>query len=572
MAEAAGGLYNGVGAACARRVRACRMNDFRRTTRPPDPSSAFAPLHHAHFRALWIATVASNIGTWMQDVGAAWLMTTLAPSPVMVALVRAASALPMFALALPAGALADVVDRRRLLLITQTWMLVSAALLAALTLAGFTTPGWLLALTAALAVGTALNAPAWQAIIPELVPRAQVASAVALNSTSINLARSVGPALGGLLIAATGPGATFALNALSFGGVIYVLYRWRRTPQPSVLPAERVLGAMRAGLRYVRHSPALLAILARETAFILCASSLWALLPALARFEFGRGPAGYGVLLGFFGAGAVTVAALLPRVRRRAPIDTVVALAVLVFAVALAALAWVPHIGLADLLLFVAGGAWLTLLSTFNAGIQAIVPSWVRGRAFAVSVLTFFGGMTLGSVLWGSVAEWLGLRPALMIAAAGTLLGLALTRRLRLPAGEALDLSPSVQRAEPEHAYGVPPEHGPVVVTVEYRIDPARLREFTRAMGRVRRIRRRDGAISWALLADVAESGRYTETFVVESWLEHLRQHERVTVADRALLDKARGFHLGNEPPRVTHYVVEPLGGRGARAGSKPRR
>jgi hypothetical protein len=385
---------------------------------------------------------------------------------------------------------------------------------------------------------------------------------VALNSTSINLARAVGPALGGLLVAAVGAWATFALNALSFAGVIWVLYRWQRTHEASVLPAERVLGAIRAGTRYVRHSPPLLVILTREMAFIVSASSLWALLPALARFEFGRGPAGYGVLLGFFGAGAVSAAALLPRLRELASLNRLVAAAMLLFAAALAALPWAPRAGLADALVFVGGGAWLTLLSTFNATIQAVVPSWVRGRAFAVSILVFFGGLALGSVLWGYAAELVGLRAALSIAAVGVVLGLLLTHRLRLPAGEGLDLSPSVHWPAPDVAKAIEPGHGPVVVTVEYRVEPARVREFKRVLERVRRIRRRDGAISWALLADVADPARYTETFVVESWLEHLRQHERVTVADRALLDKAKAFHTGAQPPVVTHYLVETMPGR----------
>lgn len=520
---------------------------------------ALAPLRAPLFRALWLATLGSNMGTWIQDVGAAWLMTTLAPSPVMVALVRAASATPMFLLALPAGALADVLDRRRVLLFTQSWMLAAAAALAVLTFADMTTPGLLLGLTFALALGTALNAPAWQSIVAELVPREQLASAIALNSVSINLARSIGPAVGGLLIAATGPAATFALNAVSFCGVIFVLYTWRRTPQPSVLPAERMWGAMRAGLRYVRHSPAVLAVLARSLAFTVFASALLALLPSIARFEFGRGPAGYGVLLGFFGAGAVTAAALLPSLRARLSAQQLVTLAEAVFAASLLLLAWVRYFVAADLVVFLAGGAWLTLLSTFNSSIQALVPSWVRGRALSVSILVFFGGMAAGSALWGYVAVLSGIPITLTIAAAGALVGLYFTRQLHLHSGEALDLSPSVHWPAPTTIKAVPPEHGPVVVTVEYLIDPERLRHFRRVMKRVQRIRRRDGAISWGLLADVADPARYTETFVVESWIEHLRQHERVTVTDRAVLDKARSFHQGPEPPRVTHFVVETL-------------
>lgn len=522
-----------------------------------DAVSAFAPLRVPVYRALWIATLASNMGTWMQDVGAAWLMTTLSASPVMVALVRAANATPMFLLALPAGALADIVDRRRLLLVTQFWMLASAAALAALTFFDFTTPSLLLLLTASLAIGTAFNAPAWQAIVPELVPRAQLVAAISLNSAAINLARSVGPAIGGLLIASTGPEATFALNAVSFFGTILVIHRWQRPAQEAVLPAERLVGAVRAGLRYVRHAPLVLALLARQVAFTLSAAALLALLPALARFEYGRGPTGYGVLLGFFGAGAVLAAALLPRVRARLSPQQLVAAATLLFALALAMLALVRAPIAVDVAVLLAGAAWLSILSTFNSSIQAVVPSWVRGRALSVSILTFFGGMALGSVLWGYVASHFGFPTAFGAAALGLCVGLAATYRRRLASGEPIDLSPSVHWPAPAVAEPIADDRGPVVVTVEYRIDVAKRRHFRRIMRRVRRIRRRDGAFNWALLSDVAEPRRHTEIFVVESWLEHLRQHERVTVADRIVLDRAKAFHVGESPPRVTHYLVD---------------
>ncbi|HYA37594.1 MAG TPA: MFS transporter [Candidatus Methylomirabilis sp.] len=516
-----------------------------------------APLREPVYRALWIATVASNIGTWMQDVGAAWLMTALAPSPMMVALVRAASSFPMFLLALPAGALADVVDRRVLLIVTQSWMLAAAGVLGLLTLAGVTTPWLLLTLTFLLGLGTSLNAPAWQAIIPELVAREQVANAVSLNSISINLARSVGPAIGGLVIALAGTGWTFVLNAVSFCGVILALYRWRRPHRESVLPAERVWSAIRAGLRYVRHAPAVRAVLVRSGTFVLFGSALWALLPSLARFGLGRGPAGYGILLGFFGIGAVMGAALLSRWRAKFSINRVVRLAVALFVFSMLLLAWAQGPGVAEILLFLAGAAWLILLSTFNSSIQALVPAWVRGRALAVSILVFFGGMVLGSVLWGYVAELFGLQAALVMAAAGGMVTAVFTRRYRLHSGEGIDLTPSVHWPAPQATPELEPEQGPVVITVEYRIDPAAWHEFARAMQHVRRIRRRDGAMNWGLLRDVAEVGHYTEIFVVESWLDHLRQHERVTVADRDVLEQARAFHVDTVPPLVSHYIVE---------------
>ena len=520
--------------------------------------SAWSPLRHPLFRTVWIAAFFSNIGTWVHDVGAAWLMTTLTPSPVMVALVRTASALPMFLLALPSGALADVLDRRRLLLFTQALMLLAAGALAILSFADLVTPTGLLLLTFALGIGTALNAPAWQSLAAELVPRADLTPAISLHSASINLSRALGPALGGILIASAGAAANFALNAVSFCGVIVVLYRWRRQPRESVLPAERIVGAMRTGLRYVRHAPPVLAVLARSSAFTIFAAALLSLLPAYARFELGRGPTGYGVLLGLFGAGAVLTAVLLPRLRARLPAERIVALAVLIFAGALTVLAWLPIIGLVDVASFLAGGAWLTLLSTFNSSIQAVVPSWVRGRVISVSILVFFGSMAAGSALWGYVADVFGISIAYTVASAGLLLGLYATHRLRIVNGDTLDLSPSPIWPAPtvrEFTH----DQGPVVVTVDYRIDPAKARHFRRVMQRVRRIRRRDGAINWGLLADVVDPTHYTETFVVESWLEHLRQHERVTVSDRTVLDKARSFHVASERPTVTHFILERL-------------
>jgi MFS family permease len=523
------------------------------------------------FRALWIATIASNVGTWIQDVGAAWLMTTLAPSPMMVALVRAANSLPLFLLALPAGALADVVDRRRLLLFSQLWMLAAAAALGLLTLAGLITPALLLALTFALGIGAALNAPAWQAIVPEIVPPLQLREAVSLNSLSVNLARAVGPAIGGLLIAATGPAATFLFNAVSFFGVIVVLYRWKRAPNESVLPAERVAGAMRAGLRYVRHAPRVQVVLLRSAVFVLFASALWSLLPVMARFELGRGPAGYGILLGFFGLGAVAAATVLPRLRRRWALDRIVGGATVLFALVVLAFAGSRSLGVTELAMAIAGAAWITVLSSFNASLHALVAGWVRGRAMAFSILVFFGGMAVGSALWGSIAAAMGPRMALTIAGVGMLVGLALTARYRLRGGKGLDLSPSVHWPAPVAFNAPQPDQGPVVVTVEYTIDPDRRADFVRAMGRVRRIRRRDGAISWGLLGDVADPARFVETFVVESWLEHLRQHERVTVSDRAVLDRARAFHVGREPVRITHFLLEPLPEKRARSRRKSR-
>lgn len=523
------------------------------------PSSTFAaswsPLRLPLFRALWIATVFSNVGTWLHGVGAAWLMTTLTPSPVMVALVQAATSLPMFLLALPAGAVADVVDRRKLLLATQAWMCAVAAALGLATLGGDIGPWLLLAFTFLLGLGAALNLPAWQAITPELVPAAELPAAVALGSVGFNVARAVGPALGGLLVAAAGPEATFILNALSFVGVLVVLVRWRRPPEEQLLPAERFFGALRAGVRYVRHAPEVRSVILRGGAFILCASSLWALLPVVARERLGSGPAGYGGLLAALGLGAVAGAVALPHLKRNNTTDLVVAAASLVFAGATAALALTRRYELAALALLLAGGGWLSLLSSLNVAIQTSVPSWVRARALSVYMLFFFAGLAGGSVLWGAVAARAGPEAALLAAAGGIVVGLAVTGRYSLPSGEGLNLAPSRHWPVPIVHHEPAPHRGPVMVTLEYLVDPARAREFTRAMQEMRRIRLRDGAFEWGLFADAADPGRLTELYLVESWLEHLRQHQRITVSDREVEERVRAFHLGPEPPRVQHLI-----------------
>ena len=519
--------------------------------------SLWTPLGQPAFRAIWIASVVSNIGTWMQNVGVAWLMTTLTPSPVLVALIQTATSLPVFLVGLPAGALADVLDRRRMLLVAQSWMLLAAAILGGLTLADRTTPLALLLLTFALGLGGALNSPAWQASVPELVPRRQLASAVALNGAGFNLARAVGPALGGLVVAAAGPGVVFVLNALSFLATIVVLYGWRRTAalEPSSLPTERLIEALQAGLRYVRFAPALQMLLARSALFVVCASALWALLPLVARQQLGLDSSGYGLLLACLGIGAVSGAFLLPRLRRMLALDALVASASVVFALATAALGWLGWLPLLGLALGLAGVAWLTIMSSFNVAAQTVAPSWVSARVLGAYLLVSQGGLALGSFGWGAAADRLGLPLALGLAAAGLLFGLVATPFWRLQHSEKLDLRPSAHMSPPPPAFGlVEPERGPVLVMIEYRVPAERVAEFATAMQDLRVVRRRDGALRWGVYQDPSDAGRYLEAFVVGSWAEHLRQHDRATMADRAIEERVQRLAAG--PPSVQHLVA----------------
>jgi MFS family permease len=524
---------------------------------PAAATGAWAPLRRPLFRAIWIAGLASNVGTWMQNVAAAWLMTSLAPTPLLVSLVQAASSLPVFLLAIPAGALADVVDRRRLLLFALVWLAVATALLTGLAFAGLVTPGALLALTFAIGVGSALIGPPFLAIVPELVPREEIPAAVSLNGISMNLARAAGPALGGLVVAAAGVGFAFLANVLSYGGVVGAIARWRRPVREGRLPPEDLIGAMRAGLRYVRHSAPLQLVLVRVAVFVVPGSAVWALLPLYAREQLALGAAGYGLLLAFFGAGAVAAGLVLPRLRRRLGPQRVTTVSALGYAAAMLALGAVPTLPVAALALAVAGAGWLALLTTLNAAAQMTLPAWVRARGLSVYLLVLMGGMALGSAVFGGLAESIGVPRAFEAAGAAVAVSRLFVWRLRLPEGAAPDLSPAPRWPDPQLGTAVEPARGPVLVTVAYEIDPADAEPFARAMRILGRIRLRDGALRWGLWGDAARPGHYVETFVVESWLEHLRQHERITAADRAVQRVARAFHRGAGEPLVTHFVHE---------------
>jgi MFS family permease/quinol monooxygenase YgiN len=532
-----------------------KKDDHR--TRSISTFPSLSPLRAQVFRALWIATIASNLGTWMQDVGESWLMVSFTKSPILVALVETAGSLPVVLLALPAGAFADVIDRRHLLLVTQTWMLVVAALMGVLTLSGLMTPWSLLLLTFTLGLGSAMNSPAWQAIVPELVPRSELPAAMTLSSVAFNVSRAVGPAIGGFLVSAAGSAAVFLLNAASFLGVIVVIYRWHRVAEKDTTPREHVWGAMRAGIRYARHAPEVQAVLIRTAVFIFCASALWALLPLQARAKLSLGAVGYGVLLGCLGTGAVLGAGLLSRVRTIISNNVLVAVASVLFAVASLVLAHSRIVWLTGAAMLLGGVAWIACMSSFNTAAQTVAPAWARGRVLAMFALILLGGTAVGSAAWGAVASRLNITSALDLAAFGLIVGLVVSLRYRLIRLEDLSLTPWVHWPEPIVAVNPKPDEGPVLVTVEYRIDPNRAQEFRQVMREMRRVRRRDGAFRWGLYSDTADPGRFVETFVVESWAEHLRQHTRITEADRKIEEQVFAFHLGDGPPPAKHLIAE---------------
>jgi MFS family permease len=525
--------------------------------RPPRPQvSAWAPLRRTWFRALWTAQFVANTGTWAQTVGAQWLMGDLGGSPLQIALVQTAATLPVFLLVVPAGALGDVVDRRRLLLVSQTLMLVAAAALAVLTAAEAVTPNRLLALTAVLAVGQALAAPCFQAVQPELVAREELAQAALLNGANANVARAVGPAIGGLLIAATGPAAAFALNAVSFLGVLAVLYRWPRASAVRPLGAEPIGQAIRAGMRYVRSAPAFSSVLARSALFMVFASGLWALLPALARGPLGLGPNGYGGLLAAVGFGAVLGTAVLPRLRARGGTGGVVVLATLAYALAVAVVG--VHLSSAAVVaaLVLAGLSWIAVQSTLNATAQLLLPTWARARALAYFQLVFMGGQAVGALAWGAVADTLGLTAAFILPAGG-LVVTALLGLLLVPLRSDEDVRHSeLPWPQPPEALQWDADAGPVLVSLEWRVHSSDVPEFLAVMRELGRARRRTGAYLWGVFQDAEDPELFLETFTVSTWHEHLRQHvERGTVADAFLEERARAHLAGGTGPVIRHLV-----------------
>lgn len=524
-------------------------------TRQDKAADTSGPLSFPVFRVLWIATVVSNIGTWMHDVGAGWLMTSLSPSPLLVALVQAATTLPMFLLALPAGALADIVDRRKMLLAAQILGLLAALLLAILTLLDLVTPEVLLAGTFVLGIAAALSAPVFQAIVPELVDKRALPDAVALNSLGVNISRAIGPALGGVIVALSGTPAVFALNALSVVAVLVVLLTWKRPQAVHTLPPEHFFGALKAGYRYTRHSSAMRLVLVRAVGFFLFGSALWAMLPLIARRGLGLDAAGYGALLGCMGAGAVMGAILLKRLRKKVPANTISVGATLLFALSTLALAMATNAWIAGSVMFAAGLAWIGMLTSLNVAAQMASPGWVKARALAVYLLVFQGAMTGGSILWGSLAASTSISTALVVAAIGQAVALILAFCWRLPQDQASDLAPSNHWAEPVVSVQPAEDRGPVLIEIEYRIEPTRLAAFVSALRGFQSVRHRDGAIHWNVWEDVAEPGRVVEAFIVESWVEHQRQHARATRTDQLNQETLLAFHIGDQPPIVRHFL-----------------
>jgi len=528
---------------------------------PAGGAATWAPFRHRTFTVIWTATVVSNIGGWMYNVASGWLMTTLDPNPLTVSMVQVANSLPMFLFAIPAGALIDIVDQRRFLICGEVAVTITSTAFAALVWLHLVTPIGLLLFSFIVTVGSAITYPAWQAVVPRLVPKPELPAAVAANSVGINVSRAVGPALGGIIVGAFGIAAPFWLNAFSNLGVIAALVWWR--PPRTIgtrLPPEPLGSAIRTGFRHARYNAHLSATLIRATAFFGFASAYWALLPLVARHQIAGGPGLYGLLLGAIGAAAVGGAFLLRPLRLKWGADRLVAAATLATSVATALFAFAHDAATAVTASLISGASWIAAVSSLNVSAQVALPEWVRGRGLAMYVTVMFGALTVGSALWGEIAAVAGLPAALVIAAVGASIAIPLTWRWKLQTGVNVDFSPSMHWPDPVTTRTIEPDRGPVLVTIEYRIDPKRGDEFLRALAEYSDARRRDGAYDWGIFEDPAEEGRFIESFRTDSWLEHLRQHQRVTKADRLQEKAVRHFQLG-DGPKTTHWIgAQPRG------------
>jgi MFS family permease len=524
--------------------------------------AALLPLRHATFRGLWFANVVAWLGTWLQNTGAGWLMTSLAPDPLIVAMVQAATIMPVFLLALPGGAMADIVDRRAFLFGAQLWTMFAAAVLAILTISHATTAFWLLALTFAIGIGSALTAPAWSAIVPELVPREDLVQAIALNGIGYNLTRAVGPALGGFLILVGGSSLAFSLYAVSIISVLAALYTWRRGRRFTGLPREHLLSAMRAGIRFVRNTPAVRYAMVRTIAFSIPASAPWALLPLLVRQDLGLGPGMYGVILGMMGIGGVTSGMLLPLARGRIDRGTTVIVCTLFSCAGVAMLGLSRHWLPAALGMLLFGVGWTSAYATIQAAAQLVCPPWVRARALAIYQLAQNGALTAGSFAWGWFGGAVGLADTLLVAAGiGMVLGFLVRRcsidiaagrtasaraePLSTPEAPAAELVPLLRRTR-----------GRVMETVHYQVEPSRQAAFLAAMADVRKVRGRAGAVFWQLYEDVAHPEGWMEVWSMESWTDHLREVTRLSEEDRAALARAGVFRCGGDGPRPARYIA----------------
>lgn len=525
-----------------------------------EEESAWAPFSQSAFSVLWIATVVSNVGTWMNDVGAGWLMTELSSSPAIIATVQAATTLPVFLFALIAGAVADIVDRRKMLLVVNGYMAVVAFAFTFLVWQELITPVLLLIFTFMLGTGAAFMAPAWQAIVPKLVPHQQLSAAISLNSMGINISRAIGPALAGVLIVSLGIASPFLLNAVSILVIIAALLWWKPPVEsPGKLPPEHVVPAAFAGIRFARNNKALKRTLLRAAGFFLFASAYWAMLPLIAREVLQGGATLYGVMLAAVGLGAVLGALVLARLRKHYGPDIIVTGGAMGTALVLFLFAFAPIPALAVGASLLAGLSWIAVLSSLNVAAQTALPDWVRARGLAVFLTVFFGSMALGSMLWGQVASATSVTVALMVAGIGALLAIPLTRQATLARDPSIELAPSMHWPDLPISDTHFDEDKSVMIHIAYVVTEEHQGDFKHLMRDLQQSRQSYGAYGWALRHDISDAMVFVETWQEASWLNHLRHHERVSKTDQQLQEQIRQCLARDTEPTVQHYTGDAL-------------
>ncbi len=533
------------------------MHEETATPVAPQSTSPWGPIKRPVFRMLWTVWLTANICMWMNDVAAAWLMTSMTSTPLWVALVQSASTLPVFLLGLPSGALADILDRRRYFIMTQFWVAGVATLLCIAVIAGVMTPPLLLALTFLNGIGLAMRWPVFSAIVPELVPRSQLPAALALNGISMNASRIVGPLVAGALIASAGTEYVFVLNAALSIISGFLIMRWRREHVPSPLGRERLFSAMRVGLQFVSQSTRLRGVLVRISLFFFHSTALLALLPLVARGLEGGDAGTFTLLLASMGSGAIIAALFLPRLRQMMTRDGLVLRSVMLQSVSTLVMALAPNAWVAVPAMVLNGMAWITCANSLSVSAQLALPDWVRARGMSMYQMAIMGASALGAALWGQVATVTSVSTGLLVAAASGTVTMLLAQHWVRDLSIEEDLTPSREFKTPvTHA---PPGIGRMVVTIEYLVEPARSDDFVKLMHESRRSRLRQGALEWELLRDVNHPGRFVEKVVDESWTEHLRRFDRVTASDVALRERKLAFHIGEGPPRVNRFVIEDL-------------
>ncbi len=522
---------------------------------PDTDLSPLAPFRQPVFRMLWITWLMANMCMWMSDVVAAWMMTSLTATPLWVALVQTAASLPVFLLGLPSGALADILDRKRYFLVTQIWVAVVATLLSLTVFVGVLSPGLLLALVFANGIGLSMRWPVFAAIVPELVPRPQLPAALALNGVSMNASRIIGPLLAGALIASVGSAWVFLLNAVLSLAAAVVITRWQRVHKPHPLGRERLVSAMRIGLQYVAQSAHLKGVLARISIFFFTSTGLIALLPLVARGLQGGGAGTFTLLLAAMGSGAIAATAFLPRLRRQCSRDRLVLGGSALQSSAMLVMAFTTSTWVAVPTMLLVGAAWITTANSLSVSAQMGLPDWVRARGMSMYQMAIMGASASGAAVWGQIATVSSVQTSVMLAALAGVSAMALVNYFWPGQGMVEDLTPSSVFKVPQA--NEPPAQGHVMVMIEYRIDPARAADFRVLMQESRRSRLRHGALSWELLHDINQPGRFVEMMEDASWTDHLRRFDRVTTGDVALRDRKLAFHIGESPPLVTRSVME---------------